>query len=539
MIGGEILIEGLKAQGIRCLVGMPGTQNSLIYDCLLRRGGIDHYLIRNEQAATLVASGFARASGEVGVALTVPGPGSTNASTGLGDACADCVPVLLITGGTEVAHDGRDRSKCFHGLDQAAFFAPITRFYARPRCVEEIPAALTGAFRALRAPRPGPAVIDLPADVAAATADVVQIPVYVEGERPAPAAAAIKDAAALLGRCQRPAILAGGNVLGAGASGELRQLAEAWDVPVALTRLGKGALADGHPLCAEHCEGPLGRSILESADGVLALGCRFTQIDTAAWTMQLPTPLVQFDPDPGEIGREFPVDGSVVGDLKQSLPLLLDALRTRKSLPSGWGTTVAQRRREKTAHRPPLPLMAAMRRLLEPDAIVAADVTAISYRAFDEFPVYQPRTFLYPCHYVTLGFGVPAAIGARLAHPDRQVVAFCGDGGFQMTAYELATAAEHRIQVVFVVVNDGSLSAIRGSQVKEFDGRTIDTDMHTPHLADLARAMGVRGIRVEEPERFAEVFAASLQQQGPTLIEVMMEEQRDELIRRVPWIYPD
>ena len=168
MTGGDILIESLKAQGVRCVVGMPGTQNNHIYDALGRSAGVEHYLIRNEQSATLVANGYARASGEVGVALTVPGPGVTNASTGLGDACADCVPVLLITGGTETAYDGRARSKCFHGLDQEAFLKPITRFFARPRSPAEIPAAVEGAFRALRAPRPGPAAIDLPADVAGA-----------------------------------------------------------------------------------------------------------------------------------------------------------------------------------------------------------------------------------------------------------------------------------------------------------------------------------------------------------------------------------
>lgn len=168
MTGGEILIESLKAQGVRCVVDMPGNQNIHIYDAILQSGGIDHYLIRNEQSATLIANGYARASGEVGVALTGPGPGATNASTGIADACIDCVPVLLVTDGTEVAYNGRDRSKCFHGLNQAAFFAPIARAFARPERISDIPDAVTNAFKALRGPRPGPAVIELPTDVAAA-----------------------------------------------------------------------------------------------------------------------------------------------------------------------------------------------------------------------------------------------------------------------------------------------------------------------------------------------------------------------------------
>ena len=183
--------------------------------------------------------------------------------------------------------------------------------------------------------------------------------------------------------------------------------------------------------------------------------------------------------------------------------------------------------------------MGSTRKPLPEDTIIVSDVTSISYRSFDEYPITAPRTFLYPSHSVTLGFAVPAAIGAKLACPDQHVVAFCGDGGFQMTANELATAAEHGIETISIVSNDGSLSAIRGSQAKTFDGRVIDTEMQTPRLADLARSLGARGIRVDNPDRFESVFADTLGLEGPTVIEVMMEEQRDFLISRVPWLYPD
>jgi acetolactate synthase-1/2/3 large subunit len=537
MTGGEILIESLKAQGIRCIVGMPGNQNIHIYDPLLRVPGIAHYLIRNEQSATLVANGYARASGQVGCALTVPGPGSTNAATGLGDALTDSVPVLLITGGTEVAYDGRDRSKCFHGLDQATFFSSIARFFARPQSIAEIPAAVTGAFQALRAARPGPAVIELPSDIAAAEGQAA-IPAMIAGEHPVPDDDALVEAAQILRSCKRPILLAGNNVIAADATAELRAVAEALHIPVILTRLGNGAFADGHALCMGHCRGKLGDALLQEADGLLSIGCRFTQIDTSNWTLSLPTPHVQFDPDPAEIGREFPVDLGVVGDLKQSLARFAEILRATNPPQNQWGDLPGRYRQEIAAARRPLPIMAAMRQLLPAEAIFSVDVTSVAYRAFDEFPVYRPRTFLYPCHNVTLGFGVPAAIGAKLAHPERPVVAFCGDGGFQMTACELATAAEHNIAVVWVVINDGSLSAIRGAQAKTFDGRVIDTDMQTPHLADLACAMGVRGLRLE-PDQFPAAFAAAVASQTPTVIEVMMQDQRDDLIRQVPWLYPD
>ncbi len=538
MTGADILIRSLKAQNIRCIVGMPGNQNIDIYDALLRVGGIDHYLIRNEQGATLIANGYARASGEVGVALTVPGPGATNASTGIVDAHTDCVPVLLITGGTEVAFNGRDRSKCFHGLDQAAFFAPITRFFARPERLEDIPVAVAGAFAALRAPRPGPAVIELPMDVAAAEGEA-DIAAYVEGNRPAPDPADLRRVAEVIARMERPAILTGGNTADANAAPELRAFSEALNAPVLFSRLGKGAFPDSHPLSAGHCRARLAENVLQQADGLIAVGCRFTQIDTSGWTMDMPSLRVQLDPDPAELGREIPVDAGVAADLKQSLPALLEVLNETGKPVNTWQETLDRSRRGIARSRRPLPIMSAMRESLDSDAIVSVDVTSIGYRSFDEFPVDHPRCFMYPCHSVTLGFAAPAAIGAKLAQPHRQVAAFCGDGGFQMTAFELATAAEHGIEIICVVINDGSLSAIRGAQAKAFNGRTIDTDMQTPRIADLARSMGARGVRVDEPDRFPAVFADVIGLEGPTVIEVVMQKQRDSLIRQVPWLYPD
>ena len=218
-------------------------------------------LIRHEQGATLIANGYARASGRVGVALTVPGPGSTNASTGLVDAHTDCVPVLLITGGTEVAFDGRDRAKCFHGLDQETFFKSITHFFARPRSVGEIPDAVVGAFKALRASRPGPAVIEIPTDVAAEEG-MAEIPPLIEGDRLCPDGADIDRVAEVLRAAKCPAILAGSAVIHADATDALRSLAEGLNIPVVYTRLGKGVMPDGHPLTVGHCSAQAGKTVL-------------------------------------------------------------------------------------------------------------------------------------------------------------------------------------------------------------------------------------------------------------------------------------
>jgi acetolactate synthase-1/2/3 large subunit len=535
MTGGEILVECLKAQGVRDIAGMPGNQNIWIYDAILQRGGINHRLIRNEQGATLIANGYARASGDVGVALTVPGPGSTNASTGIVDAHTDSVPILLVTGGTEVSFDGRDRSKCFHGLDQAAFFAPITRAFERPLSVGEIPDAVTRVFEAMRSPRPGPTVLELPVDVASAEGDA-DIPGRVESPIDEPEVVALSKAAETIATFDRPVIIAGKNVIEADACDHLRELAEKLGAPVTLTRLGKGALSDRHLLNVGHCSGKAAREIYDEADGLIAIGCRFTQIDTRSWSLPFPDRCVQFDPDPAELGRERDIECGVAGHLARSLAELVPRVRP---VDSAWSERSGKIRSDVANARPPLELLAHVRDHVDDDAIFVVDVTSVGYRTFDELPIYGPRDFLYPSHSVTLGFALPAAIGAKIACPDRQVVAVCGDGGYAMTSFELGTAVEHTLDLTVIVSNDGSLSAIRGAQAKAFDGRVIGTDMHVPRIADAATATGARGIRVDDPERFGAVFDDTLGLEGPTVIEVMLQEQRDAIIERVPWLNPD
>ncbi|MSS69954.1 MAG: thiamine pyrophosphate-binding protein [Candidatus Latescibacteria bacterium] len=537
MTGGEILIACLKAQGVRCLFGMPGTQNIGLYEAVRRQDVIRSVLIRNEQAATLMADGYARAGGDVGVALTVPGPGASNASTGLGEAYTDRSPVLLITGGVDTRFEGRDRGKMFHGLDQATFFKPITKYYACPQTVADIPEAVAGAFRAMRAYRPGPAVLEFPPDVVSAEGEA-SIPPRVEALSPSPSEADLRAALRALQAAARPVILAGGGILAAGASADLVRLAEALNAPVVTTRLGKGAIPEDHPLFLGHIRGRSGQQVVAQADATLAVGCRFTQIDTSGWTMQIPKPLIQIDADPEEIGKEYPADVGVAGDLRQALSQLTERLDPGVPRP-GWASALSPIR-EGARNRPPLLVMDVLRQVLPRDAVVSVDVTTVGYRAFDEFPIYEPRTFLYPCHYVNLGYAFPAALGAKLARPDRAVVSVSGDGGFLMTAYELMTAVQYRIPVVAVVINDNCLSAIKGIQDKTYDGHAIDVEMQNPDYVRFAEAFGCRGLRASTPEALGSAVREAVQADGPTLIEVPLSpDQRDALIRRIPWIHPE
>jgi acetolactate synthase-1/2/3 large subunit len=534
MKGGDILIEGLKAQGVRCIFGMPGTQNIQIYDSLLRCGAgvIDHYLVRHEYAATQMADGYARSTGEVGVALTVPGPGASNAATGILEAFTDCVPVLLITGQSDSAFYTKDPSKMFHGLDQMSFFGSITKYCRIVKTVEDIPAAVEDAFRAMRTGRPGPAMLELPMDVVTGAADGIIPPRVHRPKSATPNVTDVRSMAETLKRSEMPILFVGSAVIHSDACEELRQLAERLKAPVVVTRCAKGALREDHPLALQSSDGFLARQAMQLADCMLAVGPRFTSLDTRNWSLELPRPLVQIDEDAAEIGREYPCDIGVVGDLKLTLQALLDEVKEGKE---AWKPHL-DLLRERFATQPRLPLLPEIREALPADGILSVDVHAIGYASFAEFPVHEPGTFLNPCIGVAMGYAFPAALGAKIAHPDRPVVSFSGDGGFMMGATEMATAMKYGINVVAVVVNDSALSSIKGSQQKGCDGRTVDTDLLNPDFVQFANSFGAHAVRVEDLSRFKSVLQEALAADCPAVIEVPMHDRQQELIGLIGWL---
>ena len=537
MNGGDILIECLKAQGVSAVFGMPGTQNVHIYDSLLRRGSgsINHFLVRHEYAATQMADGFARATGDVGVAITVPGPGASNASTGILEAFTDCVPVLLITGQSHSDSYSRHPSKMFHGLDQMRFFEPITKYCAIAHTVSEIPIVVENAFKAMRNGRPGPTVLEFPMDVTTGDGEV-RIPSRVEREDlPPPDNSALSQAVDTIRNAKLPLIFAGSAVIHANARNELRLLVEKLKAPVIVSRCAKGALSEDHPLALQICYGFLGQEALKHADCLIGIGPRFTSIDTRSWSMKLPQPFIQIDEDENEIGREYPCEIGVVGDLKLTLQALIEDISTDQN---GWDNVLPQLR-AKFDTQPSLPVIHELQDVLPRDTIYSIDVHSLGYASFAEFPIYDPRTFLYPNIGVALGYAYPAAIGAKVAYPERPVVCFSGDGGFLMGAMEMATAMKYGINVVAIVVNDDALSAIKGSQLKGFDGRTIDTDLHNPDFVEFAQSFGAYARKVENLEDFKPILRDALAAEKPALIEVMMREHQDEIIDSIGWLKAD
>ena len=524
MTAAEYLVRFLGAQGIRVVFGMPGGHTLPLYDALARQRRVRHVLARNEQGAALMADGYARVSGKVGACLVTSGPGVTNALTGIGVAHGDSIPVFLLSSQVPGAGVGREGGY-FHEMDQLAATAPLTKWNARADKAGDVPGVMAEAFRRLRTGRPRPVHVEVPADV---LAQPCEGPIErIHGDpATAPEAEAVRRAAELLLHAERPLILAGGGAVG--ARRELLALAKSLGAPVVTTAMGKGVIPEAHPLSAGLTwrditpdlldMASLFSPLLARADALLAVGCRFTQLATGNWSMPVPPRLVHVDVDPTVIGRRYEAAVGIVADAAEALVALLGAVKetARPRRSPGWTREAAAAR----ASRPPLrPFLQTLREALPPEAIVAADVVRIAYPLLGEFPVSRPRSVISSVGFFAMGHGLPGAIGAKLAFPGRPVVALAGDGGFQMTGQELATAVQANVPVVSLVVNDGSLTAIRILQDKHY-GRRFAVDLRNPDFAALARAFGAQGLVVRRPRELAPALRRALRARRPALLDL-------------------
>ena len=534
MTGGKLVVECLKAHGVKVIFGMPGGHTTGIYDALYGENQIRHILVRNEQAGAFMADGYARATGEVGVCLTTAGPGATNASTGIAAAYSDSVPVLLISG--QVKSDAADKEKgYYHEMDQLSFFKPITKWNARAETVNDIPQVLKKAFAMLKTGRPRPVHVEVPIDVIADESDLeVQATVYREykGKRQFPSAYSIAEASEILASSELPLIIAGGGVISADASEELIELAELLNAQVITTPMGKGAIPADHPLHAgltwHQLTADLGNMhdmvtpLPGLSDAALAVGCRFTQLATGDWVLKVPKTLIQIDIDETEIGKNYPVKVGIVADAKVALQKLIEELKRRGLKESNhWESVKARIPKPKRWAMEGWDIIPILRETLKCDAIVAADITRPGYMMLANFDVYQPRTFLHSVTFIALGHGFPAALGAKVAYPERQVVAVCGDGGFMMTCQEMATAVQDGINVVVIVINDHALTAIKSLQDRHYGGRHIAIDLQNPDFVKLAESFGARGLRVERIEQFKPAITEALDADVPVLVEIV------------------
>lgn len=570
LTGGEIVVETLRRERVPYLVGIPGHGTMGLVDALMGRqrpGEGDEVRllqVRHEQAAVHLADGYYRVAGVPLAVFTSIGPGAMNTAIGVASCYVDSIPVLVLTGNSHTHMAGRGVLQEIErraDADSLAVLAPITKRTWRPAAAGQLPRTLQRAFAEMLTGRPGPVAVDLPMDVQCDAADVGRGLPAPEAYRPAgpvlPDPERIAEAGALLLESERPVLVAGGGVIAAGAWDELRALAEFLGAPVVATMMGKGAFPEDHPLSGLHAGSKgttVGNALTRGADVLLAAGMRFADESTSSYRRGVsyaipPTRLVHLDLDPAEIGKNYPVAVGIVADARAGLAALLDWLRAHgapRDYRGGDYYQEIQARREAwlaevralatSAHRPVTisRLIAEVRATLDRDAIVVTSSGNTQAQWFQEAAVYEPRTNLTTGGFSTMGWTVPAALGARLAAPGRQVLGLVGDGDFLMTMQELATAVQYGLGVVYVVANNAGWIAIRDLQAAVYGperalgaefgpGFAPGGEALTPDLAAAARAFGCRAERISAPEEVGPALARAFAGGGPAVIEVMVE----------------
>jgi acetolactate synthase-1/2/3 large subunit len=537
MTGGQLIIECLARHGVEVVFGIPGAHTMAIYDALHRHPKIKHILVRHEQSAALMADGYARATGKLGVCCVTTGPGVTNAATGLAVAHFDSIPVLIISSQVH-SEAAQKRRGLFHAMDQLALTKPITKWNGRADHPNQIPQMMAEAIRVLTTGRRGAGHLEVPLDVlqqeCSLAASGVELNTVDDRTPFTNAAADIQRAAHLMRNAVRPVIFAGGGVLAAEAWQELAEVAELLQAPVLTSPMGKGAIPADHPLYGgmtftwvtadlQNMEKSIS-PLAGMADAALAVGFRFSQLATVNYTLPVPKILVQIDIDPNEIGGNYPVAVGIRSDAKSALRQLRDALKADGRTPSSWMTESMRPQNQidvGPASRPPVDWW-DLREALNHDAIVAADITRSGYALVGQFPVYQPRTFMHSASFIAMGHAFPAALGAKTAFPERQVVSVSGDGCFLMTGQELATAVQHSINVVAIVINDRCLTGIAALQDSHYGGRRTAVDLINPDFVHLAESFGAVGLRVRNPEEFTPALEKALRANKPVVIEIVV-----------------
>ncbi len=515
-----MVVDTLEALGARAAFGVPGVHALAIWDAL-RTSRIRSVVTRTELAAGFAADGYARSSSLPAPLLLSTGPGALNSLTALMEAATAHVPVVAIS--SQVPRDliGRGRGYLHELPDQLAVFAPLVKHAARAESLLAITDLLTEAWRIALTPPSGPVYVEIPVDVLTSQAGPARTgELDVEAPRPVAARESLADAAKLLSGAERPVIWAGGGVLRSGAREELQAVAELLGAPVVTTYMGKGALADDHPLAAgSGCDEAAFQELVAGADVLLCVGTELGAETTGQYKLRPAGQLIQLDAAAERIGTTYPAR-ALVGDAKASLAELGELLAPRSD--SEARDQVARvRSRIRTGldaqgRETELELLATIERALPSDAITAWDMTILSYWAAPHLRVTADQTFLYPLGSGTLGYAWPAAIGASLAHPDRTVLGVMGDGGLHYALGELASARQHQANAKLLLVDDGGYGILREYQRAAY-GETTAVDLVQPDFAAVAEAFGVP-VRSGPPAALAENLEWSLGVSGPAMV---------------------
>ncbi len=515
-------MEAVHAHGVNVIFGLPGVQLDAAFDALARRrDAFDVYALRNEQATSYMAEGYARATGRVGCCLVVPGPGLLNASAGLASAYACNTPVLCIAGQIDSHGIERGLGQLHEIPHQLEMLASVTKWAGRIEAPERTEALVGEAFRQMSQGRPRPVALEIPVDILEAEATH---PAAAPPSNPAPAApdlSGVEAATDLLQKADRPLIVAGGGVLQSGAWAELRLVAERLRAPVLLTIDAVGALPSDHPL-AFNVVGS--RALVDSADVILAVGTRFAAARGERITLDPSQHLIRIDADPEELTRDVTPEVAITSDARQPLSLLGESVPARPS--NGWrglDALRAEARSKIDALQPQAAFGAAIRAALPDDTVIVGGMTQVGYWTQVGLPVRRPRTYLGSGYQGALGFEVPTGLGAQVGRPDTRVVVLSGDGGFMFNVQELATAAQYRLPAIFVIFNDGAYGNVRRTQRQRF-GRVIASELQNPDFVRLSESFGITAFRAEGPEALGQVLRKAMDVDGPALIDAPVGE---------------
>jgi acetolactate synthase-1/2/3 large subunit len=523
MTGGQAVVRALTEHGVDVVFGIPGVHTLALYDALID-SPIRHILGRHEQGVGFMADGYARASGKPGVALVITGPGVTNVATAVGEAYTDSSPLLVIASAEDQRWLGKMMGHYHDIRDQTEAIRPVTASQTQATAVAEIAPAISAAFARMASARPRPVYVEIPRDVLEAEAET-PLQNGLVAERPGPDPEQIAGAVADIEAADRIVIIAGGGAVAAAAGPAIAAIAERLGAPVIVSQTGKGIIPEDHPLSLGNLwsEGNPVDKILRRADLALVIGTKLGAAETEDGAMRLPGKTIRIDIDPEEIERNYRPARGIVADAGKSVAALDSALSAAGTTRNGWNAAEIGKVRvsalEIAFGAENKDYLAALRRAIPRDGILVNDTTVMSYAAAKFYPVYAPRTFLVPSGYLTLGFSLPAAIGAKIAHPDRVVVSIVGDGGFQFTMQELATARQFRVGLPIVIFNDSTYTAVKMDQALRYDRRYIAVDLENPDFVKLAAAYDIPAVRATSPDELEAAIAAASARDMPTIID--------------------
>ena len=542
--GSEALMRSLEHEGVQTIFGYPGGAIMPVFDALYdHRDRLNHILVRHEQGAAHAAQGFARVSGKVGVCLVTSGPGATNTITGIADAMIDSTPIVVIAGQVGAGFLGTD---AFQEVDLVGVTQPITKWSYQIRRAEDVAWAVSRAFYIARSGRPGPVVLDFTKNAQTEETDYEPVTVdFIRSYDPDPEIdrKAIGEAVALINESKKPFVLVGQGVELGNAQAELRAFVEKADIPCGCTLLGLSALPSAHRLNKGMLgmHGNLGPNVkTNECDVLIAVGMRFDDRVTGKLeTYAKQAKIIHLDIDPSEIGKNVPVNVPVLGDCKKTLALLTELVQ--KNTHTEWIDSFHSYeeteynqviQREVSPGEGPLNMgevVHAVSEAVKNDAILVTDVGQNQMMACRYFKFTQQRSIVTSGGMGTMGFGLPAAIGATFGRPDRTVCVFMGDGGLQMTMQELGTVMEQKAPVKIILLNNNYLGNVRQWQAMFFNRRYSFTPMMNPDYMQIAKAYGIPSRRVMERAELDEAIREMLDTDGPFLLEACVIEEGNVL----------